>query len=208
MGFVNTADLIGDDALVNSIIDRTITEIADNQIKIIGSYSFSHCTALKNADFRAAIEIRNYAFSESGIESANFPMATTVRSDAFNSCRSLISINIPAATNLYQDAFYYCSKLTSIDLPVVSSIGKNAFNRCSQLKSIILRNSAVATLGGTNAFTSTPIASGTGYIYVPRALADSYKAATNWSTYAAQFRALEDYTVDGTITGALDPNKI
>lgn len=40
------------------------------------------------------------------------------------------------------------------------------------------------------------------------ALVDSYKAATNWSTYATQFRALEDYTVDGTITGELDSTKI
>lgn len=50
--------------------------------------------------------------------------------------------------------------------------------------------------------------SGTGYIYVPRALVDTYKAATNWSTIADQFRALEDYTVDGTITGELDESKI
>ena len=66
----------------------------------------------------------------------------------------------------------------------------------------------MATLSNTNAFSSTPIASGTGYIYVPRALVDSYKAASKWSTYANQFRALEDYTVDGTTTGALDETKI
>ena len=40
------------------------------------------------------------------------------------------------------------------------------------------------------------------------ALVDSYKAATNWSTYADQIRALEDYTVDGTTTGALDETKV
>lgn len=39
----------------------------------------------------------------------------------------------------------------------------------------------------------TPMKSGTGYIYVPAALVDSYKAATNWSTYADQIRAIEDY---------------
>jgi hypothetical protein len=54
----------------------------------------------------------------------------------------------------------------------------------------------------------TRIEKGTGYIYVPADLVDSYKAATNWSTFAAQFRALEDYTVDGTITGELDITKI
>lgn len=81
---------------------------------------------------------------------------------------------------------------------------------CSKLTALVLRNpSQVVTLvSGSNFLASTPIKSGTGYIYVPSALVDSYKAATNWSTYAAQFRALEDYTVDGTTTGELDPTKI
>ena len=51
----------------------------------------------------------------------------------------------------------------------------------------------MATLANTNAFTNTPIKSGAGYIYVPAALVDSYKAATNWSVYADQIRAIEDY---------------
>jgi hypothetical protein len=37
------------------------------------------------------------------------------------------------------------------------------------------------------------VANGTGYIYVPAALIEDYKAATNWSLYADQFRAIEDY---------------
>ena len=76
------------------------------------------------------------------------------------------------------------------------------------LIALILRSETMATLAGTNALSSTPIASGTGYIYVPSALIEDYKVATNWSTYADQFRALEDYTVDGTITGELDESKI
>ena len=106
MSFVNTVDVIGDAALTNSIIDRSITEIADNLVTSIGSY-----------------------------------------------------------------AFCGCSKLTTL----------------------ILRSETMCTLSNTNAFSSTPIESGTGYIYVPRALVDSYKAASNWSTYANQIRAIEDY---------------
>jgi hypothetical protein len=33
-------------------------------------------------------------------------------------------------------------------------------------------------------------------------------AAANWKKYPNQFRALEDYTVDGTINGELDRDKI
>ena len=31
------------------------------------------------------------------------------------------------------------------------------------------------------------------YVYVPKALVGAYKSATNWSTYANQIRAIEDY---------------
>jgi hypothetical protein len=92
-------------------------------------------------------------------------------------------------------------------LPAATSIGESAFYECSALVTVILRSPTLAS-GGYGIFSTTPISSGTGYIYVPSALVDSYKAASNWKTYANQFRALEDYTVDGTITGALDPTKI
>ena len=141
--FINTVDSIGDEALTNSIIDRSITEIRDNYATSIGYYAFMSCSALTTVDF-------------------------------------------PAVTRILDYAFYNCSALTTLIL-------------CSE---------TMATLRDTNAFTNTPIASGTGYIYVPSSLINSYKTASNWSTYAAQFRALEDYTVDGTITGALDESKI
>ena len=82
-------------------------------------------------------------------------------------------------------------------------------SKCTALTAVILRNEDfVVTLLGSDAFSYSAIASGTGYIYVPSALLATYKAATNWSTYAAQFRGLEDYTVDGTTTGELDETKI
>jgi hypothetical protein len=61
---------------------------------------------------------------------------------------------------------------------------------------------------GTTTATYNPSGSKDGYIYVPSSLVDSYTANSKWSTYATQFRALESYTVDGTITGALDKSKI
>ena len=90
-------------------------------------------------------------------------------------------------------AFYRCSALTTADFPAVTSVGENAFKSCSKLTTLILRSGTMVTLSNMNAFSSTPIASGTGYIYVPAALVDSYKAASNWSTYANQIRAIEDY---------------
>ena len=103
--------------------------------------------------------------------------------------------------------FYGCATLRNVDLPKTSTIEANAFGSCSALLTMVLRGSNVATLG-SNALVSTPIASGSGYVYVPSGLIDSYKSATNWSLYADQFRALENYTVDGTSDSELDETKI
>lgn len=108
--------------------------------------------------------------------------------------------------------FQNCPLLHTVDLgglrTTKGSIYDNAFNDCSALTALIIRSSSVWTISNTNALSGTPIASGSGYIYVPATRVDTYKAATNWTTYASQFRALEDYTVDGTTSGALDPTKI
>ena len=97
---------------------------------------------------------------------------------------------------------------TVIDLPCVTFIKEYAFYGAKYMTTLVLRSETMCTLKDITAFSDTPQVNGTGYIYVPRALVDSYKAETNWSTMLNQFRALEDYTVDGTIHGDLDWNKI
>lgn len=115
-----------------------------------------------------------------------------------------------ALTSICDEGLQLCEKLTTVDLLSTTSIGGRAFYECLKLTALILRSGTICTATGANPLGRTPIAGygGQGYIYVPRALVDTYKAATNWSTYAAQFRALEDYTVDGTTTGEFDPTKI
>lgn len=97
--------------------------------------------------------------------------------------------------------FRDCSALITADVGAAWQIGNNAFSGCAALTALVLRASSKVLLLDTNVFTNTPIASGTGYVYVPRALISTYESATNWSTYAGQYRAIEDYTSDGTITG-------
>ena len=214
--FVNTVDSIGDEALTSSIIDRSITEILDNYATRISDYAFYTCTALTTVNFSAVTSIGNYAFRDcSALTTVNFPAATSVGNNAFYSCSKLTAADFPAVTSIGDAAFYNCSKLTTAnfpeatniggnafqscpklmtaDFPAVTSIGSNAFSSCSALMVLILRSGTMATLGNTEAFSGTPIKTGTGYIYVPAALVDSYKAANNWSTYANQIRAIEDY---------------
>ena len=79
-----------------------------------------------------------------------------------------------------------------IDLPLCTSIGNEAFRRCI-LETLILRSNTVCTLVNVLALAGTRIETGTGYVYVPAALVNAYKTATNWVTYADQIRAIEDY---------------
>ena len=90
-------------------------------------------------------------------------------------------------------SFARCSNLAKIDFDVLEEMQDTDFYQCSALTTVIIRSPAVCTMSDSDAFKSTPIESGTGYVYVPAALVDSYKAATNWSVYADQIRAIEDY---------------
>lgn len=146
---------------------------------------------------------------ERTIATLNNDSLTKIGSSGMRHCTYLTDVVLPNVTELGQYAFYQCSALKRVDLPKVMSIANYGFGSCAALEALILRNTAgVCTLSVTTAFNGSAIDGGTGYIYVPAALVDDYKAATNWSTYVNQFRALEDYTVDGTVTGALDEAKI
>ena len=170
------------------LIDRTVNgEVASELATRIGSYAFYYCDALTTVDF---------------------PLATSIGQYAFYRCAALTTVGFPLVTNIGSYAFQYCNALTTADFPLVTSVGQYAFYNASSFKTLILRSETMCTLDSKNAIDATDIKRGKGYIYVPRALVDTYKSATNWSTYAAQFRALEDYTVDGTTTGALDQTKI
>ena len=194
---------------IDALIDRSITEISSSSVTSIGVGAFFFCSELTTANFPAATSIGNGAFYYCiSLTTVNFTVATSIGNGAFYSCSSLTTVDSPSASSIGDSVFDSCSSLTTVDFPSASSIGNTAFKSCSNLKSLLLRGNMVCTLSSKNAFDSTPIASGTGYIYVPSALIEQYKAATNWSTLAAQFRALEEYTVDGTITGELDPSKV
>ena len=118
---------------------------------------------------------------------------TSIGMRAFRGCTALVSVNFAAATSIAIEGFRGCAALRSADFAAVTSIAGETFIDCYRLGALILRSGTMCTLSYVNAFSGTPIASGTGYIYVPAALLEDYKVATNWSTYAAQFRALEDY---------------
>lgn len=192
--FVSAVDAIsvsgsGDTSVEDGIIAKAISgAYANDRVTSIGSYVFRDNPELTSVSFKKVTAVGMYAFIN---------------------CYALCEIDFPLLVAIETSTFQNCYEIELADFPSCKSVAAQAFRQCNALKALVLRyEQAVVSLANTSALQSTPVAGGTGYIYVPAALIDAYKTATNWSTYAAQFRAIEDYTVDGTVTGAIDWDKI
>lgn len=154
----------------SGLVDGTITGYAGNELEIRNS-AFTMCTNLLTVDF---------------------PNVETIGMNAFSGCAVLASVNFPSVQTIGTQAFYLCLNLSSVELPRARSIQMYAF-RSSNLKSLILSGENVCTLENKDAFSGTPISSGTGYIYVPARLQNDYMYGTNWSSFGDRIRAIEDY---------------
>lgn len=217
---------------LDALFDKTITEVKSNATQI-PKEAFKDCKALVSAEFPNVTTIGSNAFygctnmttltvpnvttigsnacqNCSGLTDLDVPLATSIGGAAFYGCRELANhIYLPLITTIESRTFQSCEKIPSADFPKVTSIDGYAFYQNAALTAVILRSETLCTLKSTTGFGNCwLIEGGTGFFYVPKALVEEYKVATNWSKWSTQFRALEDYTVDGTITGELDPNKI
>ena len=140
-----------------------------------------------------------YAFSGVNWEEINMPSAYRLGSRTFNASNAGAKISFPSLAEMGSENFANCSALKTAEFgrEAISgygaTIGANTF-KGTALDTLILRASDIIwVLGNVNAFSGTPIESGSGYIYVPSTMLDEYKAATNWSAFENQFRAIEDY---------------
>lgn len=92
-------------------------------------------------------------------------------------------------------AFQNAKKLEVVDLTssTADTINAYVFSGCSKLTHLIIRSTARSSLSGTSALNGTKIKNGDGGVYVPANLLDSYKSATNWSTFADNIFPIGEY---------------
>lgn len=112
-------------------------------------------------------KISNSCFYRSNVTEVYFPNVVTVASSAFSACKTLVKA----------------------DFRVVESFESFVFNGATALQTLIVRTNKVATLGQVPFSADEEMFR----IYVPAALVDSYKTATNWKSYADCIVAIEDY---------------
>ena len=161
-----------------------LTQVNAPNVETLGGYSFVDCSALTSIDFPNIVDTGNYEFG---------------------SCKSLVTVNLPNLTRVRENLFTNCVSIKKLDFPSVTQIGYAAIYNNYSLVAVILRAESVCDLTSSTVFkycyhflgtvntTYNPEGLKDGYIYVPKNLIEQYKVATNWATYADQFRAIEDY---------------
>ena len=143
---------------------------------------------------------------------------TAINSNVFKAAKIGV-INMPKVKSISFQAFQYCAAteirfeglqtwgqgsqflamgnlVKAVFGTSCSSLPAQCFNGCSKLATLVLPYEGVVSINATSGNASllgTAIANGTGYVYVPSAQVDNYKASESWSAYANQIRAIEDY---------------
>ena len=150
---------------------------------------------------------RNAAFeNQPYLTSIEFPKVWRPFDDTFKGCTRLTDVNLPkaeyigtlfhqnnislesvvypSAKAIYRESFGGCTKLKKVDIGVTTEFMRTeVFIGCTSFDTLILRGNSVSTLSNVNNFNGGAFAEGAsgGTIYVPSALIESYKTATNWS---------------------------
>ena len=132
------------------------------------------------------------------LQTINLPKLTDaiLGDSTFRNCKSLQSIELKFSNSLvfYNGIFKGCTSLTQVKAPL-TIISSSCFSNCSALRKLILpQTDKVATLESSTAFKDTFLDKDgvTNGIYVPSALLNEYRTATNWVTLANHIHALND----------------
>lgn len=194
-----------------------IKELPDSVTKI-GSYAFHSCSNLALTKLPEKLtSIPDYCFYKCAkLALTRLPDGITgVATYSFDSCSNLTLTELPSGvTYIGANVFSNCTSLPSMTcLGDVTYIGSNTFMGCSNLSYFALPNVTTVPFLCNSVFVRTPIANGTGYIYVPDALVENFKAETEWCDYAEQIRPISSLnnildlsqqqfpiTTDGNIT--------
>lgn len=176
---------------------RIIKEKAFNNIGTIAN--------IKKLDLPECTTIGSTAFHYQPISEINLPKCVNI-DDAFNDKAKITKIYLPAMTDISRKITTECYTLISalFDNENITKFGGSDYyfapfyytpytsaNKCNLKHIIIPKCTTVPTLGSVDGLVgSNATAKAKVTIYVPRAMVEQYKAATNWSAF--NIAAIED----------------
>ena len=162
-------------------------------------YTFYDCTNLQTINLpnlTNAGRMDNTFYNCTNLQTVNLPNLTnaTLGSSVFEDCVSLQTIELKISNVYGGRIFKNCTSLTQVKAPL-ASIDSTCFSNCSALRKLILpQTDKITTLESSTAFKDTFLDKDgvTNGIYVPSALLNEYRKATNWVTLANHIHALND----------------
>lgn len=154
----------------SDIITGNTTDFYDTYANLLVNDCFRGNFTIMGASLYKVESCGINIFRNSGVNTEYFPLLQAITSGFNYSSNQLKWAYFGAATSIASDSFVFSAKFVAL----------------------ILAGNQLVTLESSEAFNGTPIASGTGYIYVPDNLVEQYKVATNWATYASQIKGLSE----------------
>ena len=170
----------------------------------IESWAFCNCTFFEHMEFPhvAAVGTRGIN-SCSRLTYLSIGLVTNYISTYMTSGTPMETLLLPAITNsplsLSPSSFgntTYNDTLKVLDVGYIVSFGATLRN-FRVLETLVMRNTNLISFSSSSVYSSGffyangPIAQGTGFIYVPQSLINSYQSAAGWSTYRDQFVPIE-----------------
>ncbi|MBE7001159.1 MAG: hypothetical protein E7421_00430 [Ruminococcaceae bacterium] len=193
-------DLNVDVSAVNAILDGSFSGAYENdritslkthifsEMKNIASISLPNCT-----DFVG----QRHFYNAENLESVYLPNLTIIENGTYTFANTKIrELDLPSLTTINGTVTpcYSMQAVERINLPKLggATMGNSGFYNTKALTTLVLGGDVLNPLGNTNAFNDSGIAKGTGYVYVPDDLVDTYKTATNWATFADQIKPISE----------------
>lgn len=198
----------GGEDLVADLVQGTISgDYVSDKVTSLKPYAFALCNDLTSVALPNCTTFR-YELSDTGsyfrysekLKAVNVPNLTTIENGgrAFGNCSALEEFNAPNLTYLKTTStmFTTCRVLKKVSFPKLggTTIDANTFANCYDLETLILGGDTLNPLANVNAFNNAGLSyTGMGKIYVPDNLVDTYKTATNWSTFADKIKPMSKY---------------
>lgn len=203
--FQKYVDLLSGD--IASVRDENATSVRDScfsyckklqevylpNVTSIGTSSFRGCEMLSKINIQNVETLGNYTLYGSNITELYLPKAITINTSACSFISQLKKVTLGNVKTIDKGAFSRNINCEEIDISLnenVNSIGENAFSNNGKLSKLTIRGAALIELKNTGALANTPIADGTGKIYVDPSMVETYKTATNWSKFASVIEAI------------------
>ena len=190
--FPNTLTTIGTKAFLNGKYNELTFENGGSCS--IGNSAFTYSTSYSTVTIstNSISELGAYSFCDfSGLTSVSLSGVTVLNSGGrqFARCKDLTDLEI-RGTNLIVPAYFVNgASLTAITLGGISQIsnsyGLNEGNKQASVRKLTMLDTTPPTINSTSISEYNPTV-----IYVPSASVNTYKTATNWSSYASRIKAM------------------